>query len=520
MRTDPKITNLRRSITENIRVQHGGAEAITYVDVASVLTDIGARQNHVIFGRRGCGKSLLLHHSARNLPAEIQSVYLNCEDFKKHSFPNVLIQILDSLFAKLEQNRAGWFGRKKRSGVIIQTIRRQLAALRSRADEQEQKIRITESREGESSSQASAGVGVAPASLKIDAKHREAYRTETEQRYLQRDDKIKDLDTWLPELKNQIREFFDVSTSVKSIFLQVDDFYHLARSDQPYVMDYLHRLCKDLPLYFKLATLRHASILYADRHGQPIGAQERHDYQPINIDFTLADLRRTEQQNRRIIHEFGRIAGMTESEIDSLFKGEGFSRLVLAGGGVPRDFLSLFLEALDFVGSDGRDGKIGKDDVRILSRSNFERRIEELKQDSEGTEQDILIRGIYVLRRFCIDKRTNVFMISEQMMQQEDKVRDLFNRLLDYRIIHAAASALTHKSQLGTYQVFAIDIGCYAHMRKLHERFNELDLWHSDAKEKMRSAPILDFQELDELWKTAPEDIESALREEDEEEDA
>jgi hypothetical protein len=37
--------------------------------------------------------------------------------------------------------------------------------------------------------------------------------------------------------------------------------------------------------------------------------------------------------------------------------------------------------------------------LRILSRANFERRIEELKQDSEGAEQGTLIRGIYVLEK-------------------------------------------------------------------------------------------------------------------------
>ena len=52
-------------------------------------------------------------------------------------------------------------------------------------------------------------------------------------------------------------------------------------------------------------------------------------------------------------------------------------------------------------------------------------RIQELKQDSEGREQDTLIRGIYVLRKFCIDRRTNVFLVSEQMMQQEDQIRSL-----------------------------------------------------------------------------------------------
>lgn len=66
---------------------------------------------------------------------------------------------------------------------------------------------------------------------------------------------------WLPRLKQGIREFFELSTSVHAVYLQIDDFYHLKRVDQPLVMDYIHRLCKDLPLYFKVATLRHASTL-------------------------------------------------------------------------------------------------------------------------------------------------------------------------------------------------------------------------------------------------------------------
>ena len=111
-----------------------------------------------------------------------------------------------------------------------------------------------------------------------------------------------------------------------------------------------------------------------------------------------------------------------------LFKGEGFERLVMAGGGVPRDVLSLFLEVLSEVGS--KDGRIGKDDVRILSRANFERKIEELKQNSKGEEQDDLLKGIYIIREFCLEKRTSLFVVQERMLQENDNWRKLFYRLL------------------------------------------------------------------------------------------
>lgn len=496
------LSALRRMITENLRIQRGGADPVPYIDVSNILDDICARQNHVIFARRGCGKTLLLHHSSHLLiDSSIKAVYLNCEDFKRHSFPNVLIEILDALFAELERHLPGWFGKKKRSRELISNIRRDLAKYRLNEDRKE--TEIVETFESEKSGSANIETDISEdttAALEFS----KITKAETERRYQMVRHKLEELDLWLPRLKAQIREFFELSKSVKAVFLQIDDFYHLKRGDQPLVMDYIHRLCKDVPLYFKVATLRHATNLYADRDGQPIGAQERHDYQPVNIDYTFSDFNKTKSHNKSILYEFGKLAKMRSGDIDDLFKGQGFDRLVMAGGGVPRDCLSLFLEIIGTVQSDSGDGKIGKDDVRILSRSNFERRIDELKQDSEGGEQDSLIRGIYVFRQFCIDKETNIFLVSEQLMQQKDRIRDLIYRLLDYRIIHSAGSALTHKSQSGTYQAFAIDIGCYAHLRKLHGKFKEIDFAESGAKEKMRSAPILDESNFESIWVNAP----------------
>lgn len=506
MISQQQLSKLRQVITENLRVQRGGADHVPYIDVNNALTDVKTRQNHAIFGRRGCGKSLLLHHSVKQLTNEVRTVYLNCEDFKKHSFPNVIIEILDAVFGELQKNLTGWFGKKKKSREIISQIRVQLNDLRKRADAQLEQIRDATTFEATEGIllKASAGEFGEFGAQSGDTRKREIERT-----YKKADDKLQELNNWLPRLKSQIREFFELSNDVKAVFVQIDDFYHLKKSDQPFVMDYVHRLCKDLPLYFKVATLRHASVLYADREGQPTGAQERHDYQPINIDFTFADFKKTESQLHKIFHEFGKQSSLTSEQFDSIFKGEGFKRLVMAGGGVPRDCLSIFLEVLDQVKED--DGRIGKDDVRILSRSNFERRIEELKQDSEGAEQNVLIKGIYVIRKFCLERKTNVFFISEQMLQQQDRIREIVYRLLDYRIIHSAGAALTHKSQTGTFHSFVIDLGAYAHMRNLQGRFNEIDIGNTDAKEKMRSSPVLALEDFNQLWQTVPSDTEQAL---------
>lgn len=508
---DDKFAKLRELITESLRVQKGG-DLIDYINVGHALEDACAKQNHAIFARRGCGKTLLLHDSARKLRKDLRAVYLNCEDFKRHTFPNVLIEILAALFREVEGNLSSWFGRKKALRLGVQDILKKLDDMRQAPDIRDEAVRRSLAVEAGEKTSATVGLKTKRITAAVDQTGNRKAREETERTFQLHQEKLRELDHWLPELKRKISAFFSLSSNVKGIFLQIDDLYHLKRTDQAFVIDYIHRLCKDLPLFFKVATLRHASTLYVDREGQPIGAQERHDYQPINIDYTFSDFERTKKQNWEILCEYGRRAGVQKGELLSLFRGAGFARLVMAGGGVPRDVLSLFLEVL----SATENGAIGKDEVRIISRSNLERRIEELKQDSQGDEQDVLLRGIYMLREFCLGKATNIFLVPEQLLQRNEKWRNLLNRLLDYRIIHDTGNALTHKSQPGNYRAFAIDIGCYAHFRKMEGRFTEIDVSDGGAKDKMRSAPVLDANTLEKLATTTPDDlsvVESALKE-------
>jgi hypothetical protein len=495
------VQELRRIVQESIRVQRGGEEPIEYVDAANAVRDVCTRQNHVIFGRRGCGKTLLLREATKRVGGDLRVVYVNCEDYKQHSFPNVLIEILDQLFGELESHLPGWFGRKARSRELIREIRSELVRLRDNADERLSRVRESLSAEGKNEARA----GLSAAGFTAGAGTAKSQKAAIEEEYERHDSKIHQLNLLLPRLKERIREFFAISTEVKSVFLELDDFYHLPRIMQPHVADYVHRLCKDVPLYFKVATLRHASVLFADRDKQPTGIQEHHDYQPIDVDFTLAHFKKTSSQLRDILHAYARRAGMSEDDADRLFIGEGFDRLVLAAGGVPRDFLSLLLEALapKLPGEE----RIGKDDVRLLSLGVFQRRVEELKTDSEQQDQDALLRGINAITTFCLDRQTNVFLVPDRGMQDQDGRRELLNRLLDYRIIHSVATALTHKTQSGTFSAFMVDIGAYARFRKLEGRFREIDVTASDARERCRNAPILDPDTLNQLLRTVSSDV-------------
>lgn len=502
---DIGLSKLRGIITENLRTQLH-SKHVNYISTGHTLLDASSKQSHCIFARRGCGKTLLLHHSKRQLSNDIKSIYINCEDFKHHTFPNVLIEILDSVFREIDANLNGWFGRKKKLKVLVGELRESLRQLLSKPDAQTFEVKTQDGIESQDKDNVglTGGAKGGSAEVGINLSNEKIFKNklDIEKKYTYNENKLLDLNHCLPEYKSKIKQFFELSSKMSSIFIQIDDFYHLNRTDQPYVADYIHRLCKDTPLKFKIATLKHNSVLYIERSKQPIGIQERHDYQPINIDFNFEQFERTRNQNREIFHEYAGMAGMSKHEFDDLFKGSGFDRLVLAGGGVPRDCLSFFLEVLDRVRSSDANGKIGKDDVRYLSKETFERRIDELKQDSEGQDQDALLRGISAIREFCLGKKSNVFLVAETEIQKDDELKNLLYRLLDYRIIHKVAASLTHKSVTGTsYQAFCIDIGCYAYMRNQKGRMVEIDLSESDAKEKMRSSPILEGKELRRLWK-------------------
>src|SRR2546428_757303 len=140
MPSPESLKKLREVITENLRVQKSGAQTIPYIDVTHALDDARARQNHVVFGRRGCGKTLLLQNAASTSAVDRKTIYLNCEDFKNHSFPNVLIEILDAVFSEMEKRLTGWFGKKKKSRELIGKIRAQLASMQQKDDERTERV--------------------------------------------------------------------------------------------------------------------------------------------------------------------------------------------------------------------------------------------------------------------------------------------------------------------------------------------------------------------------------------------
>ena len=88
-----------------------------------------------------------------------------------------------------------------------------------------------------------------------------------------------------------------------------------------------------------------------------------------------------------------------------------------------------------------------------------------------------------------LEKQQNVFLVPDQALQEQNGLRELLNRLLDYRIIHSVGTALTQKTFRGRFTAYALDMGAYAKFGKLEGRFREIDITAKDARERCRTPP-------------------------------
>src|SRR5262249_763276 len=148
------------------------------------------------------------------------SIYLNCEDFKQHTFPNVLIEILKALFRKVDQNLSGWFGKKARTKALIRSIIARLETMQQAPDSQHESVKETSGQETAKNLSAELGAEQSGVKAKLGAGGSTRTNASVELTFERHKQKLQQLDLWLPELKDNLREFFSLSTNVRGIFLQ------------------------------------------------------------------------------------------------------------------------------------------------------------------------------------------------------------------------------------------------------------------------------------------------------------
>ncbi len=141
-------------------------------------------------------------------------------------------------------------------------------------------------------------------------------------------------------------------------FLFLDDLYHIRKENQAQVIDYMHSIGKGHKLWLKVGTIRHRTVWYI--HGNPpIGMKLGDDAEEIDLDLTLEKYTITKDFLTKILSN---LMASVRLKTEQLMTDGAIDRLVLASGGVARDFLSIFRRSVD-VARERKGDTINAEDI-------------------------------------------------------------------------------------------------------------------------------------------------------------
>lgn len=472
-------------IEENLRVSD--QTSIEYLDAQGNIERLCLRQNHVIFGRRGSGKSLLLKSLRKK--DDFLCININLEDYKDVSFPDSIIQVQLSIIKQLLQvikAENTWWTMKywSESRPIIKRLNQHVDTLNNHLDHPDEY--------DESIKDKSARGTEIKAKTKTPTNSLGSEFRESEERETSKSIKISKLNV----LKNgiaDIKELFQDSSKLikKDIFLILDDFYFINKDVQPYFLDFFHRVTKNTPIYLKVATIKHRSILYVQGEGYT-GIEIPHDAQELNLDYNLEDFSSMISFMKSLLIHINEKAGVI-IDYDQLITPNAFNFLCLASGGVPRDFLSLLISLGPMLES---SKSIGKREVIEKSIENLNNnKMASLKRDTSDEESALKHYLKFVVEKIIGERKWNAFLISNADVQNYPQINQAIKELVDLRFLHLANSNISAASSDGTrYSAYLVDIGLFPNSNPRGFRQvlpGQKDEHHRE--DEIRSAPKLNL---------------------------
>ena len=506
-----KVARLVTLVEEASRSSEEGVKH--FVEPApGTLSRATNRRHHIVFGRRGSGKSSLLLKAASDLTVDRRPIaHVNQEAFKGHSYPDVLLSVLISTFEAFDRwmksaavyrstRKSFWtklfgtaptrpaYNRKeaeKLSDRLHQQVREVQAELH-RTDDAD----LTVTSAAEADEKATAGVrvkvGSTGPSAEIGAQAESALRESQQVEEKYRRSKTDFLHRHILDYQATFRQLAELSDGDAYLFL--DDLYHIRRLDQPMVVDYFHRIAKDQKLWLKIGTIRHRTRWYT--HGDPpVGMKIGDDADEIDLDLTLEKYSLAKDFLVRILTNFAKTVDV--ASIGEFLTDGAVDRLVLASGGVARDFLSIFRRSVVVArerGGGHRGDRVGAEDVNVAAGEYDTSKREEFKRDTLG--DDVSLESEFQkLRRFCLDENnTNCFLLDKEQRGSEV---ELIHELMDLKLIHLVRSRVTVSGRRGSlFEAYMLDLSQYAGARK-RRKLDMIEFWRPSSNEALRRVSLI-----------------------------
>jgi hypothetical protein len=473
-----------------------------------ILEEVSARRHQFVYGRRGVGKSTLLRRVAADSPGtERKVIFIDVETLRRRPYPDVLIELLTHLVDDLEKRLkdTGWLTRLRRRS-LLKRVRRLSEAmdrllqepqaaehtvkqLRSQSYQAEKKWSIG----GDIRAKLSHNGGVATGHAGGKVGKGSVAEDETEAQSESHFERTK-MDG-LAEAAVLVRKVLGDAHAELGVptLVVLDDFYHIRLAEQPEVLAYLHQIVKGLDITLKICGVRHRLNTFVDGD-PPVGMQPEHDADQIIVDITLERFGAAKEFLEKVLAGICHGIGI---EIEALITDGGRERLVLASGGVARDYLSLVRRAVRNATERASNqyrmkNRITAEDVAQAAADLYEQKQDELKKDA-GDEAEALRSRLSELVRFCVEThRTNVVLVETTKLQEEPWGKEVLG-LVDLRFLHKIDTLSTWRGG-ETYPgrkfaAFTLDVSTWTSTRS--EQISPIRFWEPGGRQKIRNPKLI-----------------------------
>ena len=416
---DPKATELANLLTVRSRTSEV-QPSLSYVpDTAqNILTAITPR-HHLIFGRRGTGKTALMVEAKQRVESEgCLSYWINIHTHRGEPVNRIFVRISSHVCERMQV----FYSEKKRSPQLLTSISR----LRDDADKLLGKQEIS----------------------------------------------CDEVSRLVPRMQNVIRQFAD--TNATRLYIFVDDLHYLPSTEQPKLLDLIHGAVRDSDAWLKVAGIRHLTRWFQLK--PPLGLQTGHDADPIDLDVTLEEPSQAKNFLEAVFLNYAKYTRILS--LSSILSPSALDRLVLASGAVPRDYLTLSARAISQAQTRENARHVGVQDVGKVAGDAAEVKISELEEDAASVKgaTNKVIAGLHQIRRFCIDeKNCTFFRIDFRDKESQPDAYDIIRELMDLRLIHLVRASLSDIHKAGRrYEVYMLDLSQFSSER-LKLRLKVLD---------------------------------------------
>lgn len=503
-------------------------ENIIYIDPLNYISKLKVQNNHIISGRRGCGKTTLMLASMYNRDNN-KPITIECQNYRRDNQDTIIINFMTKMLEAIEediysiirntsllQKKKDNFKELSRFNDMIMKVKNNLENLKNMPTSIDYRIKSLEKqkdikekkniKESNISFETELGFKFKKINTKLNLLSNIVVNNvsnsssiseksiEYEEDYIKTVKKEKILDDLIETIAYILNEYKRFTKN--EIGLYLDDFYQIPLNIQTRVIQYLHdiyKTCENKSFCFKICTLPNRIKINFD--GENI-LSLKDDFSAINLDKDLSNIDATKDYLLQILSSLNKDLNIKPRDIEQLFSNkEALINLIIGSGGIPRDFLIMFADVISSVRANN-EKNILKSTIYSVVNSMRSDKDENIEFDSDITVQMIECARQEIEDEIVSNKNTNVFLFSHN--QSEEKLA-LMRNLVNSRYLHIIkenTSSENKKKEMFT--AYLVDMSFYINGKQKKRNFNDRPFWERDDKSRLKhieSAPIFKFKD-------------------------